>query len=120
MDPVLFSISRYVAAREIRHDGIHLKGRDIPSPQRRDEERDDACPRPEVCDAILCLRLHIVCEQYGVHREAELIRPLDETHAIPHQIVEPLAIFQRPLSHFPPALPHPRKASSSSGHQAAP
>ena len=120
MDLVLFPIPRYIAAREICHDGIHLKGRDIPSAQSRYEERDDACPRPEICNPILRLRLHIVREQYGVHREAELIRTLDETHAIPYQIIEPLAILQCPLSHFPPALPHPRKASSSSVHQAAP
>ena len=33
-------------------------------------------------------------EQYGVHREAELIRTLDETHTIPYQIIEPLDVLE--------------------------
>ena len=86
-------VSFHVSFCQIRHDGIHFQGRNVPAAQGRHEKGDDAGAGAQVADFIFSLDGGIMGQEHGIDGEAELVRPLDEFHAIPHQVVQPLSFF---------------------------
>ena len=79
----------HIPRSQLRLYGIQLNRRNL----RRvvcDEEGDHARPRAEVEHALAPREPWEMCEEHGVHREAEFIRALDDLPPAHAEVVDPL------------------------------
>ena len=96
---ILFPISPHTLRRQIRQNGIFLYRRDMRGAESGQKERNRSRPRPELGESIAPFDGNEMRQEHGIDGKTKLVRALDDTHPVPHQIVKALPFAKLPR-HF--------------------